>query len=88
MVREHPECPFERYADDVIVHCDTKEQADDLLNRIAMRLESVGLELHPDKTKVVFCKDANRPGEAEHTNFDFLGYTFRARLAHGRRGPF
>ena len=55
---------------------------------IAARLGALGLELHPEKTKVVFCKDANRPGEAEHTSFDFLGYTFRGRLASGRRGYF
>ena len=88
MDRNHQDCPFERYADDVIVHCDSKEQAVGLLAAIAVRLESVGLELHPGKTKVVFCKDANRPGEAQHTSFDFLGYTFRGRLAHGRYGFF
>ena len=88
MVRNYQDCPFERYADDVIVHCDTEQQAEALLAAIGERLESVGLELHPGKTKVVYCKDANRPGEAEHTSFDFLGYTFRGRLAHGRYGFF
>lgn len=88
MVRNHQDCPFERYADDVIVHCDTEEQAQELLAAIAVRLGTVGLELHPGKTKVVFCTDANRPGEAQHTSFDFLGYTFRGRLAHGRYGFF
>jgi RNA-directed DNA polymerase len=86
MVREFPECPFERYADDIVAHCDTEEQARALRAAIASRLGPLGLELHPEKTKVVFCKDTNRPGEAEHTSFDFLGYTFRARLAKGRRG--
>ena len=52
------------------------------------RLRALGLELHPDKTKVVYCKDANRRGESEHTSFDFLGYTFRGRLARGRKGFF
>jgi RNA-directed DNA polymerase len=88
MVREFPECPFERYADDIVAHCDTEEQARALRAAIASRLGPLGLELHPEKTKVVFCKDTNRPGEAEHTSFDFLGYTFRARLAKGRRGYF
>jgi RNA-directed DNA polymerase len=88
MVREHPGCPFERYADDIVAHCDTEEQARDLRDSIAARLGTFGLELHPEKTKVVFCKDTNRPGEAEHTSFDFLGYTFRGRLAKGRRGFF
>jgi RNA-directed DNA polymerase len=88
MVREYPGCRFERYADDIVAHCDTEEQARKLRDSIATRLEPLGLELHPEKTKVVFCKDANRQGEAEHTSFDFLGYTFRARLAKGRRGYF
>ena len=88
MAREHPGCPFERYADDIVAHCDTEDQARNLRAAIAARLETLGLELHPEKTKIAFCKDANRPGEAEHTSFDFLGYTFRGRVAHGRRGFF
>jgi RNA-directed DNA polymerase len=88
MAREHPGCPFERYADDVVAHCDTEEQAHQLRAAIAGRLGALGLELHPDKTKVVLCKDTNRPGEAQHTSFDFLGYTFRGRLVRGPRGNF
>jgi retron-type reverse transcriptase len=53
MDREHPGCPFERYADDVVVHCDTEEQARRLRDALAERLGSVGLELHPGKTKIV-----------------------------------
>jgi RNA-directed DNA polymerase len=88
MDREHPDCPFERYADDVVVHCDTEAQAHHLWVTLAERLGSVGLELHPDKTKIVYCKDTRRRKDFEHTSFDFLGYTFRARLAKGRRGFF
>ena len=88
MDREHPGCPFERYADDVVVHCDTEQQARQLCAGLVERLGSLGLELHPDKTKIVYCKDTNRRDEAEHTSFDFLGYTFRGRLARGRRGFF
>ena len=88
MDREHPGCPFERYADDVVIHCDTEQQAQQLWADVAARLGSLGLELHPDKTKIVYCKDTNRRDEAEHTSFDFLGYTFRGRLARGRRGFF
>jgi len=88
MVREFPGCPFERYADDIVAHCDSEDQARALRDSIATRLGALGLELHPEKTKVVFCQDANRPGAAEHTSFDFLGYTFRGRLAKGRRGYF
>ena len=53
---------------------------------IARRLGTLGLELHPGKTKIVYCKDANRRGDFGHTSFDFLGYTFRGRLAKGPRG--
>jgi RNA-directed DNA polymerase len=74
MTREHPGTPFERYADDIVVHCDTEMQARRLWVEIAKRLKTVGLELHPEKTKVVYCKDANRPGDSEHTRFVFLGY--------------
>ena len=88
MDREHPGCPFERYADDVVIHCDTEQQAQRLWADLVERLGSLGLELHPDKTKIVYCKDTKRRDEAEHTSFDFLGYTFRGRLARGRRGFF
>jgi RNA-directed DNA polymerase len=88
MDREFPGCPFERYADDAVAHCDSEEQARELRAAIAGRFGALGLELHPVKTKIVFCKDANRRGDYEHTSFDFLGYTFRGRLAKGRRGYF
>lgn len=86
MARENPGCPFERYADDVIVHCDSERQARELLAGIARRLAECGLELHPDKTKIVYCKDANRRGDYEHTSFDFLGHTFKRRPVKGPRG--
>ena len=88
MDREYPGCPFERYADDIVVHCDTEEQARQLQAALTERLGALGLELHPGKTKIVYCQDTKRRGEAEHTSFDFLGYTFRARLVRGRRGFF
>jgi Retron-type reverse transcriptase len=88
MSRQHPGVPFARYADDIVAHCDSEQQARALRVAVAERLAGLGLELHPDKTKVVYCKDANRVGDAEHTSFEFLGYTFRARLAKGRRGYF
>jgi len=88
MDREFPGCPFERYADDIVAHCDTEERARILRAAVAKRLGTLGLELHPVKTKIVYCKDANRPGSFEHTSFDFLGYTFRGRLAKGPRGYF
>ncbi len=88
MDREYPDCPFARYADDVVIHCDTEERAQELRVAIASRLGALGLELRPEKTKIVYCKDTNRQGDAEHTSFDFLGYTFRGRRAKGRRGLF
>jgi RNA-directed DNA polymerase len=88
MDREHPGSPFERYADDVVIHCDTEAKALYLWAALAERLGSLGLELHPAKTKVVYCQDTKHRGTSVHTSFDFLGYTFRGRLAKGRRGFF
>ncbi len=88
MTREHPDTQFERYADDIVVHCRTETQARLVWVEIAMRLKTVGLELHPEKTKIVYCKDPNRRGDSKHTSFDFLGYTFRARWARGPRSLF
>lgn len=79
MERTNPGNPFERYADDVIVHCGTKEEAEKLLQAISTRLLECGLELHPVKTKIVYCKDDDRTGKYDNESFDFLGYTFRAR---------
>jgi RNA-directed DNA polymerase len=73
MDREFPGCPFERYVDDIVAHYDAEEQARELRAAIAKRLGTLGLELHPVKTKIVYCKDANRRGDFEHTSFDFLG---------------
>ena len=72
----------------LVAHCDTEEQARVLRAAIAARLGALGLELHPLKTKIVYCKDANRRGDFEPASFDFLGYTFRGRLAKGPRGLF
>jgi RNA-directed DNA polymerase len=87
MAREFPGCPFERYADDAVVHCRTRRQAEYVRGRIAERMAEVGLRLHPEKTRVVYCKDGNRRGEHEHTSFTFLGFAFRARKAiNGKTG--
>jgi len=87
LAREFPSCPFERYADDVVVHCKTRRQAEYVRARITARMEEVGLRLHPDKTKIVYCKDSNRWEEHEHTSFTFLGYAFRPREAiSGKNG--
>jgi RNA-directed DNA polymerase len=85
MARENPGVPFERYADDAVVHCVSRGPAERLVAAIAERMEQVGLRLHPDKTKIVFCKNANRRATYEHTAFTFLGYTFCPRGARNER---
>ena len=86
MSREYPAVPFERYADDVILHCKMERQARTVLAAITERMAQVGLEVHPGKTRIVYCKDSRRRGSHEHERFDFLGYTFRPRGALSRRG--
>jgi RNA-directed DNA polymerase len=86
LTREFPDIPFERYADDAILHCKSKQQAQIVLDAIIERLAQVGLELNLDKTRIVYCKDSNRTGSHEHEQFTFLGYTFRPRRAWNRRG--
>jgi len=88
LTRNHPGVAFERYADDAIVHCRSLKQAKDVLAALEKRMSEVGLRLHPDKTKIVYCKDANRKLAHTSTQFTFLGYTFRARRARGRGGVF
>ncbi len=86
MRREFPSVPFERYADDAIVHCISQAQAEQVRDAIAARLAECGLELHPDKTRIVYCKQSGRRGFHEHESFDFLGYTFRPRKAINKTG--
>lgn len=80
MVRNQVGIPWCRYADDGLAHCRTLEQARNLLSELGSRFNECGLELHPDKTKIIYCKDENRKKEYPVKSFDFLGYTFRARL--------
>ncbi|WP_030186033.1 group II intron reverse transcriptase/maturase [Streptomyces sp. NRRL S-813] len=86
LVRNFPGIQFERYADDAVVHCASEREAREVLSALENRMEEVGLRLHPDKTRIVYCKDGNRRGSSEHTSFTFLGFTFRARRARNRRG--
>lgn len=88
MVREHPGVPFERYADDAVVHCVSRRQAEHVLADITARMSEVGLQLHLDKTRIVYCQDGKRREEWEHTSFTFLGFTFRARKARARSGGY
>jgi RNA-directed DNA polymerase len=86
--RAFPEVRFERYADDAVVHCVSERQAREVLAAVAARMAECGLELHAGKSKIVYCKDANRTGSHEHEKFDFLGYTFRPRLARNKSGEY
>ncbi len=88
LAAHYPQVPFERYADDVIAHCRTERQAQDMRKAIAARLQSCGLELHPEKTKIVYCKDDSRKRTYPNETFDFLGYTFRPRSSTNRKGKF
>ena len=86
MQRNHPHIPFERYADDSVCHCRTQEEAEHLKTVLERRFAECGLELHPEKTKIVYCKDDDRRLEYPLTSFDFLGYTFRPRRSKNRWG--
>jgi len=86
--RRFPGCRFERYADDAIIHCHRLNDALVLKAALERRMEECGLQLHPEKTNIVYCKDSNRSAKGcPKMSFDFLGYTFRPRLAeNGQRG--
>jgi len=84
MRRHYSMIPFERYADDIIVHCRSEEQVRFIKTKIEKRLIECKLEAHPGKTKIVYCKDSNRRGNYPNKKFDFLGYSFRPRLSKDR----
>jgi RNA-directed DNA polymerase len=88
MAENFPYIPFERYADDIVVHCRSKAQTKFIHRQIEERLRRCKLEAHPEKTKIVYCKDDDRRGSHEHERFDFLGYTFRPRPSKNRQGKF
>ena len=85
MVREFPTVQIERFADDAVIHCVSESQARLVRDAVARRLVEVGLELHPDKTRIVYCKDSKRRGTYEEISFTFCGYTFRPRKAYNKR---
>jgi RNA-directed DNA polymerase len=88
MQKTYPHLLFERYADDAIVHCRTEAEAQEVRRAIAVRMQECRLELHPDKTKIVYCKDDDRRGTYPNEQFDFLGYTFRPRRSKNWKGKF
>jgi RNA-directed DNA polymerase len=79
MAMENPQNPFERYADDIVMHCRSKEEAEDLLQRLKEQMGRYELTLHPEKTKIVYCKSDGRPKTHEHVSITFLSYTFQPR---------
>ena len=88
MTKHYPDVPFERFADDALCHCVSGEQAKKLREALEKRFAECGLQLHPEKTKIVYCKDDDRRGNFLHEKFDFLGYSFQARRSKNRWGKF
>jgi hypothetical protein len=84
MQRNSPNCPFARYADDAVVHCRSQKQAEYVMRSIESRLAECGLTMHPEKSKVVYCKDSNRTENHPQVSFTFLGFTFRPRKAYSQ----
>ena len=85
LVKHYPKMLWCRYADDGLVHCRSEAEARQMLDVLKHRFQACGLELHPMKTKIVYCKDGSRKGRYKNTAFDFLGYTFRRRLCKNRK---
>ena len=79
MTKHYPDIPWCRYADDGLVHCRTEQEAQAIRVALEARFAQCALQMHPDKTKIVYCKDGSRKGRYPNTQFDFLGYTFRPR---------
>ena len=86
MSKEYPYIPWVRYADDGALNCVSVKQAKYIIKVLDKRFKTFGLELNLAKTKIVYCKDDNRKGEYKNTKFDFLGYTFRRRIAKKKNG--
>jgi RNA-directed DNA polymerase len=86
MVKYFPDNSFARYADDAVVHCRTEEEAEYIKSAIEVRMRECNLELHPEKTKIIYCSDDSRREEYPVTEFDFLGFTFRKRSAKNKTG--
>lgn len=86
MTRTWPDVPFARYADDAVCHCRSLDQAERLVNSLKERFGACGLILHPEKTRIVYCRDGRSPKDYPMKSFDFLGYTFRARSSRSRDG--
>lgn len=88
MKRNYPQIQFARYADDGLLHCRSEREAIYMQKVIGDRFRSCGLELNPEKTRIVYCRDANRKGQYPNIQFEFLGYVFRGRLAKSKLGKY
>lgn len=86
MDKENPQCPFERYADDIVIHCDSREEAEQILEQLKVRLSVAELTLHPEKTKIVYCKNYQRKDDYDNESFTFLGYSFQPRTRGEKSG--
>lgn len=86
MQKNRPHIPFERYTDDILCHCKTESEAKTLLKQIRRRLKAHGLVVHPDKTKIVYCKDGTRKGGYPNVSFEYLGSSFRSRRVTSASG--
>jgi RNA-directed DNA polymerase len=86
MEKEHRGNPWARYADDGLIHCNSESEAQTILEALKLRMKECGLEIHPDKTKIVYCKSDNNNQSYENESFDFLGYTFRRRFVRSKAG--
>jgi RNA-directed DNA polymerase len=86
MDEENPACPFERYADDIVVHCSSKEEAEEMLARLTARMGKFDLTLHPEKTKIVYARNYRRTEKHENESFTFLSYSYQPRIVKGKFG--
>jgi RNA-directed DNA polymerase len=86
MDQRHPHTPFERYADDIVLHCHSMQQAEQVLKELKARMQAYQLELHPEKTRIVYCKNYQRPDKHDNNSFTFLGYSFQPRTARDKFG--
>jgi len=86
MDEAHLQNPFERYADDIVIHCRSKEEAEQLLEKLKIRMQQYELELHPDKTKIVYCKNYQRNEKHDNNSFTFLSYSFQPRTVKDKFG--
>jgi RNA-directed DNA polymerase len=86
MDNTHPQCPFERYADDIVIHCSSKKEAEQMLEELKVRMQEFELTLHPEKTKIVYCKNYYRIEKHDNESFTFLSYSFQPRTIDDQFG--